>query len=135
MWAVGAGSAFERDSGFDGRYVESSPILGFGYFPFWTPERVAAISDEQGWSIPHAHEMYLDSALDLGIPGATAFVSIIFGALLYWYRAHQRSKAWEHLIRPAPIESTTRSISGSMVSISFQSGCSVNNGSICSKWQ
>jgi O-antigen ligase len=72
-------------------YLIRDPILGYGYGTFWTPERVEQVSNNQGWSVPTAHNGYLDAALDLGLPGVVLYVSLLIGALFYWHRLYQRT--------------------------------------------
>jgi|GEM_PF-4511590 len=50
-------------------YFSFKPMLGYGLGGFWGTERVFEVSASQGWTVTHAHSMYLDQLLDLGIIG------------------------------------------------------------------
>lgn len=72
-------------------YVEDRPILGTGWDAFWSEARVAKVSADQGWAVPHAHNTYLDQTLSLGVVGAFLYAAMLWGAIrIAWkrYRAH-----------------------------------------------
>lgn len=64
------------------RYVWQRPWTGYGYESFWSAERMQSISAEFEWTIPNAHNGYLDAVLSLGLVGATLLGCCLFGALL-----------------------------------------------------
>lgn len=70
--------------------VEQHPILGFGYGAFWTEERAARISKDQGWAVPHAHNGYLDQTIVLGIIGGSLYLVIMVSALVVAWRRYRR---------------------------------------------
>jgi exopolysaccharide production protein ExoQ len=45
------------------------PILGHGYGAFWLPERVNEFERLNGWAFSHAHSMYIESLVNLGLVG------------------------------------------------------------------
>ena len=72
--------------------VERSLWLGVGYDAFWTPARVESISADQGWTVPHAHNTYLDQALSLGVLGAALYAVMVLSAVViawrrYWHES------------------------------------------------
>jgi exopolysaccharide production protein ExoQ len=60
-------------------YVKAQPLWGYGFNAFWTPQRIAAVSDSQQWGVAEAHCAYLDVALGIGVVGLVLFV--LLGAL------------------------------------------------------
>jgi O-antigen ligase len=81
----------ERDAGdpmsFTGRvdlwkivleYVGDRPILGYGHDAFWSDSRIADISRTLNWAINQAHNGYLEVLLNLGVPGLSLFIIILF---------------------------------------------------------
>ena len=60
--------------------VLDRPILGYGYRVFWTDKSPARLGAVEGWrdDISHAHNSYLDLALDLGFVGVGGFIVIVF---------------------------------------------------------
>jgi exopolysaccharide production protein ExoQ len=63
-------------------YALKSPILGFGYTTFWTPNRISKVSDDAGWGVAAAHSAYLELLLDLGFPGLVLYIILATMALL-----------------------------------------------------
>lgn len=96
---------FNRDSTLTGRtdvwaYVQTAisdrPLLGYGYSTFWMPG--GPIDDYQpagaGWTPFHAHNGFLELALDVGWVGVGVFamcaiVGIVRAAILFWKDPHQ----------------------------------------------
>lgn len=82
----------DRDSSFTGRrevwegvtaLIAESPIMGYGQ-AFWgidSPER-DRIWAELGWAAPHAHNMFLDIRLQLGLVGFA--IAVLFFAIALW---------------------------------------------------
>lgn len=62
-------------------FAAERPILGYGYGGFWNESRSRAIIDKQGWPISHAHNAYLDVALDLGPIAAVVFVLVFIAGI------------------------------------------------------
>ena len=65
-------------------YIAERPILGYGYYAFWTPEQVIRISyrtssDDRG--VGWACNGYIDQILGVGIIGATAYCLILVLAI------------------------------------------------------
>lgn len=56
--------------------VLEHPWLGYGVQAFWLgkPQLYVEIWDAVGWAPPHAHNGFLDLALDLGVVGVVAFL-------------------------------------------------------------
>ncbi len=55
------------------------PILGWGYFAFWSPFNLAAveISDSVHWMVPQAHNGLLEMLLSIGLVGTSLFVFLL----------------------------------------------------------
>jgi len=77
--------------------VERNPWLGVGYDAFWTPARVESISADQGWTVPHAHNTYLDQALSLGIFGAALYAAMVWSAVVMAWRRYRVDKSADSL--------------------------------------
>lgn len=45
------------------------PLHGFGYGAFWNPDTLFRVAQNQGWQIPHAHNGYFETTLNLGLIG------------------------------------------------------------------
>jgi O-antigen ligase len=60
--------------------IAERPFLGFGYTAFWKASSInVLISNEITWQAPHAHNGYLDLALDLGL----LLAGLYLGALIW----------------------------------------------------
>lgn len=57
--------------------ILARPLTGYGFGAFWSPERILALADSQGWTISHAHSDYLDLLLALGLPGLLAYATTL----------------------------------------------------------
>jgi O-antigen ligase len=57
--------------------ILARPLTGYGFGAFWSPDRILALADSQGWTISHAHSDYLDLVLALGVPGLLAYVATL----------------------------------------------------------
>ncbi|MCY2974488.1 MAG: O-antigen ligase family protein [Planctomycetota bacterium] len=69
--------------------ISKSPLIGYGYLAYWDAKRVEYLSEMFRWEIPHGHNLYLDTLLDVGLLGFILVVLMIFAALwqamtLYW---------------------------------------------------
>lgn len=82
-------------------YVKERPVFGFGYAGFWSPERVSLISGHQGWTVPHAHEMYLDQTLSLGLVGALLYAGVLWTAVILGWSRYRRSDRQTDLMAAA----------------------------------
>jgi len=61
-------------------YVAKSPLLGYGYNGFWTPQHVIEISDSVdygGTGVPWAFNSYIDLILGVGFVGAGAYILML----------------------------------------------------------
>lgn len=50
-------------------YVQTRPLLGYGYNSFWDADHIYAISSTLKWGIGEAHNAYLESILSVGLIG------------------------------------------------------------------
>lgn len=90
--AEGFANIFGKDATFSGRTfiwaemldeIALHPWLGFGFSSFWGdvlaqgPE-AAAISLKLGWTVPNAHNGYLDVLNELGLIGLGLFLAFVF---------------------------------------------------------
>ncbi len=66
----------------------ASPWLGIGLgaFPYAFHDRVLNLPFYAATFVPHAHNLYLQAALDLGLVGAVSYVVLLAGAGLVAYR-------------------------------------------------
>jgi O-antigen ligase len=80
IWAALVGNIVKR------------PIFGHGYGGFWTEERVIQFSYLRNWEFDHAHSIYLEAALNVGVVGlclgAVLFVAALRGAWSAYRRTH-----------------------------------------------
>jgi O-antigen ligase len=64
-------------------------LLGHGYEGFWTPRRIAEISESQEWALQECHNAYLELLVNIGLFGTLlVFALVLIGAKL----AHDRQK-------------------------------------------
>jgi O-antigen ligase len=59
------------------RYIIEKPLIGHGYGAFWTPARIAEISDLEQWGVPDGHSVYIDYLLTLGAVGLILYLLCI----------------------------------------------------------
>lgn len=74
--------------------LANHPIVGYGYGAFWSEDRVATMSDQLGFIALHAHNGYLDAALNTGLIGCLVFTLMLIMALRVYlsnYRMTRRS--------------------------------------------
>jgi exopolysaccharide production protein ExoQ len=59
--------------------ISEKPLLGWGYFAFWSAANPAAeeISETLGWVVPQAHNGLLEFLLNVGVVGTALFVFIL----------------------------------------------------------
>jgi exopolysaccharide production protein ExoQ len=61
---------------------ELKPLLGYGYSAFWmVSEEALRINAMLRWNVPHAHNAYMDLALELGLLGLALYVTAYIVAL------------------------------------------------------
>ncbi len=62
--------------------IALKPILGYGYSAFWMVSQEALRIDAMlHWNVPHAHNAYLELALELGLLGVVLYVAAFLVAL------------------------------------------------------
>jgi O-antigen ligase len=68
---------------FVNREIERKPLLGWGYRSFWGEPSGPSTVDGWGWvkGLPHAHNGYLDTMLEMGYVGYTFLLAFIFVTL------------------------------------------------------
>ena len=70
LWRMSIGSALRQ------------PFLGYGYDAYWTSTTEAIrINYALGWDAPHAHNAYIELALELGLIGLIAFLIAVIAIL------------------------------------------------------
>jgi O-antigen ligase len=72
------------------RAVEERPLWGYGYGAFWgkNSPRARPIREEVNWGAPHAHDGYIDLALELGFVGILIYAIMMFTMMKRAYRAY-----------------------------------------------
>ena len=67
-------------------HAERQPLFGYGFGAFWTPDRIFAISDSQGWAISSTHSTYIDLLLTVGYVGLVLCISaLVFALVRFWW--------------------------------------------------
>jgi len=61
--------------------VLQRPLLGAGWDVFWMGPEADAIRNAVHWQTPHAHNAFLDLALNTGLVGLTIFLASLFDGL------------------------------------------------------
>jgi exopolysaccharide production protein ExoQ len=62
--------------------IELKPVLGYGYSAFWrVSDEAQRINAMLRWTVPHAHNAYIDLALELGLIGLALYVGTYIVAL------------------------------------------------------
>jgi exopolysaccharide production protein ExoQ len=79
--------------------IELKPLLGYGYSAFWmVSEEALRINAMLRWTVPHAHNAYIDLALEVGLIGlalyVTAFVVALWRALAYMRADSEHGSKW-----------------------------------------
>gem|GEM_PF-4295029 len=62
-------------------FLMRKPFFGYGYGSFWSDERIEDISDKVGFLALHAHNGYLDTALNTGLIGCICLTALLVIAL------------------------------------------------------
>jgi len=62
------------------KYVGMRPGMGYGYDGFWTAGHIRDISAEEGWTVPIAHNGYIELMLSLGVIGLILYMYQLGGA-------------------------------------------------------
>ncbi len=55
--------------------------IGYGYGAFWTTDQMQRLEDELGWYPGHAHSVYLQTILDVGLIGLSFFLLLALACL------------------------------------------------------
>jgi O-antigen ligase len=79
--------------------IALKPILGYGYSAFWPASAEAMRIDVAiNWTVPHAHDAYIELALELGLVGlglyVGAYLLAIKRAALYMRMERDNSAKW-----------------------------------------
>lgn len=79
--------------------IGQRPLLGYGYGSFWRgwDGPSASIWQLQGWRPNHAHNGFLDIALDLGLLGVAFTVLVLLVALYHAIQLLKRGRSPEYL--------------------------------------
>jgi O-antigen ligase len=72
-------------------YFVKSPITGYGYDSFWTPDRVERIAPARGWFFPDSHNSLIEVTLGLGLVGLVLYLAVFAIALYVSVRASDSS--------------------------------------------
>ncbi len=68
------------------KYIAERPFIGYGYDSFWTPAHTAYVALALGWVVPHAHNGYIEMALELGYAGVAIFVWAFMAGVRHAFR-------------------------------------------------
>ena len=79
-------------------YIRDRPLTGYGFHAFWTPDHIYAISSDLGWTVPNAHDIYLDETLSGGVGGAVLYAFILWGGIVVSFVRYRRNPAPETLL-------------------------------------
>jgi exopolysaccharide production protein ExoQ len=71
--------------------IAHRPVLGHGYGGFWTEERVVQFSYVRNWEFDHAHSIYLEAVLNIGVVGLCLGAVLLFVALRRASAAYRRT--------------------------------------------
>jgi exopolysaccharide production protein ExoQ len=65
--------------------IDQRPVIGWGYQSFWLVGPTGPANEAQGWvkAMPHAHNGYLDTMLELGYVGFFFFLAFVLTTLHY----------------------------------------------------
>jgi exopolysaccharide production protein ExoQ len=79
--------------------IALKPILGYGYSAFWPASAEAMRIDvAMNWTVPHAHDAYIELALELGLVGLGLYVAAYLVAMkraaLYMRMERGNSAKW-----------------------------------------
>jgi O-antigen ligase len=79
--------------------IALKPILGYGYSAFWPASAEAMRIDVAiNWTVPHAHDAYIELALELGLVGLGLYVAAYLVAMkraaLYMRMERGNSAKW-----------------------------------------
>jgi exopolysaccharide production protein ExoQ len=68
--------------------ISLKPLLGWGYFGFWSPSNPAAveISDAVRWTVPQAHNGLLEMLLNIGVVGTAIFIFLFVRNIIFALR-------------------------------------------------
>jgi O-antigen ligase len=70
LWSLALGS------------IASRPIAGYGFQGFWNvAEQSFRLRSIIGWDAPHAHNAYIDTALQLGLPGLALYLFVALSSM------------------------------------------------------
>ncbi len=83
------------------QHVSERPLLGYGYGGFWTPQRLTALVQHEGWALGSAHSQYFEVLLQLGVVGLTAFCATAAAAFLRLVRGYWRHHVDGHAFAAA----------------------------------
>ncbi len=76
--------------------IALKPILGYGYSAFWPASAEAMRIDVAiNWTVPHAHDAYIELALELGLVGLGLYVGAYLLAMkrAAWYMRMERDNS------------------------------------------
>ena len=72
-------------------YVQTRPLLGYGYQSFWNLDRYVELAATRGWIPTHSHSAYLDTILSVGLVGACLYLLAIVMGLRLAYKYHAQT--------------------------------------------
>jgi exopolysaccharide production protein ExoQ len=68
------------------QFVAERPILGYGFYSFWTPAHIQYFSQRLDWDVPESHNGYIELLLSLGLVGLSLYLTLIWRACIKFYR-------------------------------------------------
>ena len=71
--------------------IAERPLFGYGYGCFWTGPRVYYLSALLDWEFDHAHSIYLQTILNLGLIGLALGLAVVIMTMRRAAAAYHRS--------------------------------------------
>jgi exopolysaccharide production protein ExoQ len=70
-------------------YVAVRPLTGYGFESFWTADHISDISAREGWTVPIAHNGFIELLLGVGVIGLTLYLYQLASTWRLLRRTHE----------------------------------------------
>lgn len=98
------------------RALQDFPFTGIGFGSFSESVPLFYLLQVDIDAFPHAHNLYIQVALDLGIPGLVLYLSVILGALTMAIHLHRTSRSHRIAAGPLTCAEEQRTLAGVVAS-------------------